>query len=360
MFRGGVHGHLPSSSRCLSRRQRNARPLASRHRAENLPQPIVVGSETLSTEMDLTLWLARFHCTEFMGISCTSPRRGYRLSARQTGRAAALSADQGKLLGQVACHRGTQRKRAARATAVDRVRSLLEAVLCADMTTGVVVVTYNSADVIGRCLASCRQLPIVVIDNHSEEETVNVVRQRSEVKLIVNLSNLGFAAAVNQGVEALDTELILLLNPDVELSTSIERLVEACSREGVGLASGKLIDETGKVQAGFTLRRFPTAWTLALEVLGINHLLPSNPVNRRYRCLDVDLSKASEADQPPGAFLMFRREVWHRLGGFDTQFHPLWFEDVDFSKRARVLGLQILYLPEVTAPHLGGKKIGGL
>ena len=228
------------------------------------------------------------------------------------------------------------------------------------MTTGVVVVTYNSADVIGRCLTSCAQLPVVVIDNHSEDETVNIVRQRSAAKLIVNSSNLGFAAAANQGVEALDTDLILLLNPDVELSTSIERLVEACARDGVGLSTGQLTDETGNVQAGFTLRRFPTAWTLAFEALGINHLFPSNPVNRCYRCLDVDFSKASEADQPPGAFLMFRREVWHRLGGFDTQFHPLWFEDVDFSKRARDLGLKILYVPEVTARHQGGNSIAGL
>src|SRR5260370_1368553 len=167
--------------------------------------------------MDLTLWLARFHCTELMGISCTSPRRGYRLSARQTGRAAALSADQGKLLGQVACHPGTQRKRDPRTTAVDRLRSLLEAVFCADMTTGVVVVTYNSADVIGRCLTSCAQLPVVVIDNHSEDETVNIVRQRSAVKLIVNSSNLGFAAAANQGVEAKPRLLELTINFTADL-----------------------------------------------------------------------------------------------------------------------------------------------
>ncbi len=228
------------------------------------------------------------------------------------------------------------------------------------MTTGVVVVTYNSADVIERCLASCAPLPVVVVDNHSEDDTVNVVREKSAVKLIVNSSNLGFAAAANQGVEALDTELILLLNPDVELSTSIERLAEACSGEGVGLATGQLLDEAGKVQAGFTLRRFPTAWTLAFESLGVNRLFPSNPVNRKYRCLDVDLSKPSEVDQPPGAFLMFRREVWHRLGGFDTQFRPLWFEDVDFSKRARDLGLKILYVPEVTAHHQGGHSIARL
>jgi GT2 family glycosyltransferase len=89
-------------------------------------------------------------------------------------------------------------------------------------------------------------------------------------------------------------------------------------------------------------------------------LLPGNPVNRRYRCLDVDLDRPAEADQPPGAFLMFRREVWQRLGGFDTQFHPLWFEDVDFCKRVRDLGLKIQYVPQVMARHRGGHSIAGL
>ena len=129
---------------------------------------------------------------------------------------------------------------------------------------------------------------------------------------------------------------------------------------GTGLAAGKLVNEAGQVQRGFTLRRFPTPGTLVCEVLGINRVLPSNPVNRRYRCLDLDLDRAGEAEQPPGAFLMFRREVWQRLGGFDTQFHPLWFEDVDFCKRARELGLKIRYVPGVTARHRGGHSIARL
>ena len=226
--------------------------------------------------------------------------------------------------------------------------------------TGVVVVTYNSAEVIERCLDSCASLPVVVVDNASRDGTADLVRRRSSVKLLVNTDNRGFGGAANQGVAALDSELILLLNPDVELQTSIAPLEDACARDGVGMAGGKLVDESGQVQAGFTLRRFPTPWTLALEVLGINRLLPVNPVNRRYRCLDLDLTKAADADQPPGAFLMFRREVWQRLGGFDTQFRPVWFEDVDFEKRARDLGLKIAYVPEAVARHRGGHSIAGL
>jgi N-acetylglucosaminyl-diphospho-decaprenol L-rhamnosyltransferase len=227
--------------------------------------------------------------------------------------------------------------------------------------TGVVVVTYNSADVIESCLDSCANLTVIVVDNASSDGTADVVRRRPAVKLIANTKNRGFAGGVNQGVAALHTKLILLLNPDVELETSIALLAEACSREGVGLAGGRLVDaDFGEAQSGFTLRRFPTPWTLVFEVLGVNRLWPPNPLNRRYRCRDLDLEKPAEVDQPPGAFLMFRREVWQRLGGFDTQFHPVWFEDVDFEKRARDLGLKILYVPQVTARHRGGHSIAGL
>jgi len=225
--------------------------------------------------------------------------------------------------------------------------------------TGVVVVTYNSAEVIERCLDSCGDLPVVVIDNASGDGTRELAGRR-DVTLIANAANRGFAGAVNQGVTALGTELILLLNPDAELTSPIDELELACTEAGVGLAAGKLVNEAGEAQKGFTLRRFPTPETLVLEVLGINRVLASNPVNRRYRCLDLDLDRAGEVEQPPGAFLMFRREVWQRLGGFDTQFQPLWFEDVDFCKRARDLGLKIRYVPRVTARHRGGHSIAGL
>jgi GT2 family glycosyltransferase len=227
------------------------------------------------------------------------------------------------------------------------------------MKTGVVVVTYNSAEVIEQCLDSLGDLPIVVIDNASEDSTCALAARRP-VSLIANSVNVGFASAVNQGVTALDTDLVLLLNPDIELTSRTDELEHACNELGTGLASGKLVDEEGRPQRGFTLRRFPTPVTLAFEVLGVNRLLPGNPVNRRYRCLDLDLEQPAEVEQPAGAFLMFRREVWQRLGGFDTQFHPVWFEDVDFCKRARDLGLKIRYVPHVTARHHGGHSIARL
>jgi GT2 family glycosyltransferase len=225
--------------------------------------------------------------------------------------------------------------------------------------TGAVIVTYNS----GRFLKACLEAAVpklghvVVVDNASSDDTVAVARRFPSVDLRINSANMGFATAANQGVRAVESDFVLLLNPDTVIRTDLDPLVTACSLPGVGAAAGKLMDGNGKPQAGFTVRRFPGARSLACESLGINRLWPGNPVNRRYRCSDLDLDTAQYVEQPAGAFLMFRRDVWFRLGGFDERFHPLWFEDVDFLRRMTCLGYSVWYDPAVEALHYGGHSL---
>src|SRR5271165_2351861 len=94
---------------------------------------------------------------------------------------------------------------------------------------GIVIVTYNSASVIGACLDAA--LPtaaaLVVVDNASSDATVPEAARRG-VRLIANSTNRGFAAAVNQGIAVLDSPYILLLNPDAVLLTGLEPLRAAC------------------------------------------------------------------------------------------------------------------------------------
>ncbi|MEQ1946197.1 MAG: glycosyltransferase family 2 protein [Bryobacteraceae bacterium] len=228
------------------------------------------------------------------------------------------------------------------------------------MAGAVVIVTYNSAVEIGSCLDAVARLApewqVVVVDNRSSDQTVAHVKQRS-VMVIENKENRGFAAAVNQGVRALpDANPILLLNPDARLQTGLTQLTADCHKHG--LAAGRLVDPSGNVQAGFTLRRFPTVAAVVFESLGINKLWPSNPVNRHYRYLDLDLNQPALVEQPAGALLMFRRDVWTKLGGLDESFHPVWFEDVDFCKRAMDAGYGIYFDPSVAAEHDGGSSVG--
>jgi GT2 family glycosyltransferase len=200
----------------------------------------------------------------------------------------------------------------------------------------------------------------VVVDNASSDGTREEVSLRPAAKLIANPWNRGFAAAANQGIGALDCDFVLLLNPDVELMNGVEPLAAQCALTGVAAASGKLVAKDGLPQAGFMVRRLPTPSTLAFEILGVNRLWRSNPVNRRYRCFDLSPDAEAQVEQPAGAFLMIRRDVWRQLGGFDESFHPVWFEDVDFAKRAAMAGYTIRYTPLVVAKHSGAHSVGQL
>src|SRR5687768_14215892 len=223
---------------------------------------------------------------------------------------------------------------------------------------GIVIVTHNSADHIGACLdaATPTGAEIVVVDNASRDHTIAEVARRG-VRMITNSANRGFAAAVNQGFAVLDSAYILLLNPDSVLMSGLEPLREACARPKVAAAGGRLLDDRGCPQVGFMVRRLPTPATLILEALLLNRIWPNNPVNRRYRGLGLDYNTSLEVEQPPGAFLMIRRVVWQELGGFDEDFFPLWFEDVDFCRRVNDRGYRILYVPGAVAKHTGAHSI---
>jgi hypothetical protein len=226
---------------------------------------------------------------------------------------------------------------------------------------GIVIVTYNSREHIGACLDAAlgSGAQVVVVDNGSGDGTAAEV-SRHGVRLLANADNRGFAAAVNQGFAALHSAYILLLNPDAVLTGGLPALCEACDLPGAAGAGGRLIDQQGLPQVGFMVRRLPTPLNLTLEALLLNKIFPNNPANRRYRGLGLDYGRRIPVEQPAGAFLMVRRTAWQALGGFDESFWPLWFEDVDFCRRAADRGYQLYYVPEAVAEHRGGHSISQL
>ena len=219
--------------------------------------------------------------------------------------------------------------------------------------TGIVIITHNSGAHIVDCLDAVERF-------RSPQDRVLVIDNASPVRHVASIqneANLGFAGAANQGFAALKDQVdaILLLNPDVILTAPLAPLAEACATSGI--AGGSLIDRDGIPQIGFSFRRFPTPTALLFEIIGINKLWKWNPVNRRYRCLDADHGAAQAVDQPAGAMLMIRKDVWESVGGFDEGFHPVWFEDVDFCFRASIAGFRAAYVPGVTGIHEGGHSV---
>jgi len=223
---------------------------------------------------------------------------------------------------------------------------------------GIVIVTYNSEPEIGACLdaALASGADVVVVDNASQDGTIAQAARRG-VRLIANSTNRGFAAAVNQGFAALTCSYILILNPDAVLLQGLAALRSACDLPGAAGAGGCLRDARGP-QVGFMVRRLPTAAALTMEVLLLNRLWPKNPVNRRYRCADLDYSVQCAVEQPAGAFLMLRRDAWREVGGLDERFWPIWFEDVDLCRRLKERNYLLFYVPEAVAEHTGGHSIG--
>lgn len=197
-----------------------------------------------------------------------------------------------------------------------------------------------------------------MIDNASTDDSVSVASSVPGVTVVPNLNNPGFAAAVNQGFRALPSaELVLVLNPDAILQTGIAPLVRCFDDPLTAIAAGALCDRDHHAQRGFTLRRFPTPAALIMENLAMHRAWPGNSVNRRWRCLDLDLTQGQDAEQPAGAFLLIRREAWRAIGGFDERFRPVWFEDVDFCLRTRQSGYRIRYEPLALAVHEGGHSV---
>ncbi len=227
----------------------------------------------------------------------------------------------------------------------------------------VIVVTWNSARWIDRCLnslpAACEGLTyeILVYDNASSDGTVSHVGKSATV--MRSGSNDGFGAATNRALGAAKGRFVFLLNPDCELDPgALTKLCRFLDENAIAAAAAPLLaDEGGDSQREFQLRRLPTLRALAAEALLIDKLLPHNAVTAHHRYRDLDLSKPQRIEQPAAAALLVRREVFDEIGPFDEQFWPAWFEDVDYCRRLAEARKDIFIVPEANARHFGGSSL---
>src|SRR5215831_8965222 len=124
-----------------------------------------------------------------------------------------------------------------------------------------IVVTYNSAAVIGACLEALtrEECEIIVVDNASQDETVRVVEEFvawHPVRLIANEANLGFGAAANQGAKEAKGDVFLILNPDaIAEPGAVAELMRCIGATQAGAVGGALLESNGKPARGFAFRR---------------------------------------------------------------------------------------------------------
>jgi hypothetical protein len=204
----------------------------------------------------------------------------------------------------------------------------------------ILVVTWNSARWIDRCLASippaCGDLEheIIVYDNASSDDTLALIGQRDDL-LISSERNDGFGMAINRAVERSRGRYVFLLNPDCELSLgALKRVHDFMEAHPKAAAAAPLLaDDDGASQREFQLRRLPTLWSFAAEIFAVGRFFPRATARHRYR------------------------EVFDEIGPLDEQFSPAWFEDVDYCARLAAAGKEVWVVPAATARHVGGASL---
>lgn len=212
-----------------------------------------------------------------------------------------------------------------------------------------VIVTFNSAHCIGRCVLAARacmpEMHVVIVDNASTDGTLAAVKHLEDVAVIALRTNLGFGAAVNVGVEASSTEAVLVMNPDIEiLAAHLPALTAELDESPAGILVPLIRDarrpNDGEIAAVTRERAWPRD---AARLL-------STPFRRQRR-------RRHEPGNGPGwasgALFAITKTEFFRLGGFDESFFMYW-EDRELSHRYRAHGYPIRPTMNLRATHVGG------
>lgn len=229
----------------------------------------------------------------------------------------------------------------------------------------IVIVSYNVCDLLARCLetvlASTGDITydVIVVDNVSRDGTLEMVRTRfPQVQLIANDENMGYPAGNNQGLRALGIEsddpprYAVLLNPDTEVPPDgFARFVAYMdAHPEIGVLGPRLVLPDGGLDMACR-RAFPTPEVSIYRMLGLSRLFPRSPRFGRYNMTFLDENEVAEVDSVVGAFMMVRTAAVRQVGLLDETFF-MYGEDLDWAKRIKDAGWQVVYNPEVTVLHV--------
>ena len=223
----------------------------------------------------------------------------------------------------------------------------------------IIIVSWNVADLLAKNLDTLRKSAgnvtarIVVVDNASTDGTVRSLQDASDVLVIANAENAGFAHAVDQGMAIAHSRHVLLLNPDMRVSTdALQRTVDELDRHAdIGVLGCRLLNDDGTVLR--SVRRLPDVWSQLAILLKLPHLVPS--LTSRYLFTDLDDAKAQDVPSVRGSFFAISHAALAKVGTMDERFF-IWFEEVDYCKRTFDAGLRVRYEPSITAVDLVGRS----
>ena len=240
-----------------------------------------------------------------------------------------------------------------------------------DTALAIVIVHYNTPDLLRDCLRSLRQgtvpLQVVVVDNASPDRAVEgLVDEFPEVAFIFNPENRGYATANNQGLRRAIAApapdgaegggwppAVLLLNPDTVVQPgALETL--ASFMEGhprVGAAGPRLLHADGSLQENAFA--FPTLPMSFFDFFPLHGRLYSSRLNGR--CPEMHGEEPFPIDHPLGACLLLRGAALAEVGLLDEGYF-MYVEEVDLCYRLKQAGWEVWHVPAARVVHYGGQS----
>lgn len=242
----------------------------------------------------------------------------------------------------------------------------------ANVLLSIIIVNYNVKYFLEQCLCSVKKAldlgaalnskvvpfaEVLVVDNNSTDGSVEYLEPLFPfVNFYGNKNNVGFAKANNQALQEARGKYVLFLNPDTILPEDIFQKTIAFMElhTDAGMLGVHMVDGAGRFLKE-SRRGLPTAWVSFCKLSGLTAMLPSSPVFAKYYMGHLDKGKTHVADVLAGAFMLARRSVLDKIGGFDEQFF-MYAEDIDLSYRATQAGYKNYYFADVTIIHFKGES----
>ncbi|MBC8100419.1 MAG: glycosyltransferase family 2 protein, partial [Armatimonadetes bacterium] len=225
----------------------------------------------------------------------------------------------------------------------------------------VIIISWNVADLLLKCLASLQTssgrytMEIIVVDSASSDNSVAQVRQAyPDVILLPQTENIGFVRGNNVGLQAAQGRYLLLLNPDTEvIGAAVAEMVDYLeAHPQIGMVGPHTLNTDGTTQS--SRRRFPDGRMAFFESTWLQPYAPQHWLDRYYITQPPD-DVVLEVDWVQGSALMARHAVYTQIGGLDPAY-VMYYEELDWCKRAKAAGWGVIYLGTAQITHHGGKS----
>jgi GT2 family glycosyltransferase len=231
------------------------------------------------------------------------------------------------------------------------------------MQLSIIIVNYNVKYFLEHCVKSvlraCHglQAEVLVVDNLSKDGSVAMMQQMyPTVHTIANTENVGFAKANNQALKIAKGKYVIYLNPDTIVAEDCFKLCIDYLENNpkVGALGPRLIDGKGQFLPE-SKRGFPSAKTAFYKIAGLSSLFKTSKTFNNYHLGHLSEFEINEVDILAGCFMMCRKDVLDKVGGFDEQYF-MYGEDIDLSYQINKEGYKNVYFPLTSVLHYKGES----